>query len=82
LRVTDGNRNKLRECLENEGIPSMVYYPVPLHMQNAYSHLGYRVDDFPVTAELTNQVLSLPMHTEMDNEQLEYITGCITSEFK
>ena len=82
LRVTDGNRNKLRECLENEGIPSMVYYPVPLHMQKAYSHLGYRVDDFPVTAELTNQVLSLPMHTEMDNEQLEYITGCITSEFK
>jgi dTDP-4-amino-4,6-dideoxygalactose transaminase len=80
--VTDGNRNKLREYLENEGIPSMVYYPVPLHMQKAYSHLGYGTDDFPVTTELTNQVLSLPLHTELNNEQLEYITGCIRSQFK
>jgi dTDP-4-amino-4,6-dideoxygalactose transaminase len=82
LRVAGGDRNRLRECLENEGIPSMVYYPVPLHMQKAYSHLGYRADDFPVTAGLTNEVLSLPMHTELEREQLEYITGCIRSEFK
>jgi len=82
LRVADGKRNSLRECLENEGIPSMIYYPVPLHMQKAYSHLGYRTDDFPVTSELTNEVLSLPMHTELDREQLAYITGCIRSEFK
>lgn len=82
LRVTGGDRNRLRECLENEGIPSMVYYPVPLHMQKAYSHLGYRADDFPVTTGLTNEVLSLPMHTELEREQLEYITGCIRPEFK
>jgi UDP-2-acetamido-2-deoxy-ribo-hexuluronate aminotransferase len=82
LRVADGKRNNLRECLENEGIPSMIYYPVPLHMQKAYSHLGYRADDFPVTSDLTNEVLSLPMHTEFDSEQLEYITGCIRSKFK
>jgi dTDP-4-amino-4,6-dideoxygalactose transaminase len=82
LRVAGGDRNRLRECLENEGIPSMVYYPVPLHMQKAYSHLGYRADDFPVTTGLTNEVLSLPMHTELEPEQLEYITGCIRSEFK
>jgi dTDP-4-amino-4,6-dideoxygalactose transaminase len=82
LRVAEGARNRLRECLENEGVPSMIYYPVPLHMQKAYSHLGYGADDFPITTDLTNEVLSLPMHTELDREQLEYITGCIRSKFK
>lgn len=82
LRVSGGRRNSLRECLENEGIPSMVYYPVPLHMQKAYAHLGYRPADFPVTNDLCDQVLSLPMHTEMDSEQLNYITDCIRSKFK
>lgn len=81
LRVAGDRRNSLRECLENEGIPSMIYYPVPLHVQKAYAHLGYSPDDFPVTGELTEQVLSLPMHTELDNEQLAYITGCIRSKF-
>lgn len=81
LRVEGGERNRLRECLENEGIPSMIYYPVPLHMQKAYAHLGYRAEDFPVTGRLTGEVLSLPMHTELDDEQLTYITGCIRSKF-
>lgn len=81
LRVEGGERNRLRECLENEGVPSMIYYPVPLHMQKAYAHLGYRADDFPVTTLLTGEVLSLPMHTELDDEQLTYITGCIRSKF-
>ncbi|MRR18719.1 DegT/DnrJ/EryC1/StrS family aminotransferase [bacterium] len=82
LRIDGNERNRLRECLENEGIPSMIYYPVPLHMQKAYAHLGYGPDDFPVTTRLTGEVLSLPMHTELDDEQLAYITGCITSKFK
>jgi dTDP-4-amino-4,6-dideoxygalactose transaminase len=82
LRISGGRRNNLRECLENEGIPSMIYYPVPLHMQKAYAHLGYSPDDFPVTRALCDQVLSLPMHTEMDDEQLGYITECIRSKFK
>jgi dTDP-4-amino-4,6-dideoxygalactose transaminase len=81
LRIDGGRRNDLRECLENEGIPSMIYYPVPLHMQKAYLHLGYSPDDFPVTSRLSAEVLSLPMHTEMDEEQLAYITGCIRSKF-
>jgi len=81
LRVEGGERNRLRECLENEGIPSMIYYPVALHMQKAYAHLGYRADDFPVTGRLTGEVLSLPMHTELSEEQLAYITGCIRSKF-
>jgi dTDP-4-amino-4,6-dideoxygalactose transaminase len=81
LRIDGGERNRLRECLENEGIPSMIYYPVPLHMQKAYAHLGYRADEFPVTTRLTGEVLSLPMHTELDDEQLSYITVCIRSKF-
>lgn len=81
LKIDGGRRNDLRECLENEGIPSMIYYPVPLHMQKAYLHLGYHADDFPVTSRLSEEVLSLPMHTEMDDEQLAYITGCIRSKF-
>jgi len=81
LKIQGGERNSLRECLENEGIPSMVYYPVPLHMQKAYLHLGYSADDFPLTTSLSGEVLSLPMHTELDEEQLSYITGCIRSKF-
>lgn len=81
LRINNGERNRLRECLENEGIPAMIYYPVPLHMQKAYLHLGYRPDEFPVTSRLSGEVLSLPMHTELDDEQLAWITGCIRSKF-
>lgn len=82
LKVAGGKRDMLRECLENEGIPSMVYYPVPLHVQKAYSHLGYTPEAFPVTSMLSGEVLSLPMHTELDEEQLDYITSCITEKFK
>jgi dTDP-4-amino-4,6-dideoxygalactose transaminase len=80
LKIAGGERNALRECLENEGIPAMIYYPVPAHMQKAYLHLGYRSDDFPVSTKLSGEVLSLPMHTELDDEQLAYITGCIRSK--
>jgi len=81
LRIAGGKRNSLRECLENEGIPAMIYYPVPLHMQKAYLHLGYSADDFPVTSNLSGEVLSLPMHTELNDEQLSHITGCIRAKF-
>ncbi len=82
LKVKAEERDSLREHLENEGIPSMIYYPVPLHIQKAYLHLGYRTDDFPVTTQLCSEVLSLPMHTEMEPDQLRHITGCIRDKFK
>ena len=82
LKVKPEERNALREYLENEGIPSMIYYPVPLHLQKAYLHLGYRPDDFPVTSRLCSEVLSLPVHTEMEPDQLRHITGCIRDKFK
>jgi dTDP-4-amino-4,6-dideoxygalactose transaminase len=59
----------------------MIYYPVPLHLQHAYGELGYRKGDFPVAEQVAGEVLSLPMHTELDTEQLEYITGHLLEFF-
>ncbi|MBS4012195.1 MAG: DegT/DnrJ/EryC1/StrS family aminotransferase [Bacteroidetes bacterium] len=73
--VTKGiNRNKLQEFLMSKEIPAMIYYPVPMHMQKAYIDPRYKEGDFPVTEMLSNSVISLPMHTELDEEQLNYIT--------
>ena len=82
VRVRDGRRDELKKYLEGKNIPSMIYYPGPLHMQEAYRHLGYNEPDFPVTNTLCREVLSLPMHTEMDQEQLEYITESILEFFE
>jgi dTDP-4-amino-4,6-dideoxygalactose transaminase len=82
LKIKDADRNGLKEYLEKKGIPSMVYYPVPLHLQKAYEYLGYHEGDFPVTENLCKSVLSLPMHTELDQAQLEFITGSVLEYFK
>jgi UDP-2-acetamido-2-deoxy-ribo-hexuluronate aminotransferase len=74
LVLKNVNRDELRSRLQSKGIPAMVYYPVPLHSQNAYRYLGYHDGDFPVTEKLCKSVISLPMHTELDTEQLEFIT--------
>ena len=73
--VTKGiDRNKLQEFLQSKEIPAMIYYPVALHMQKAYLDPRYKEGDFPVTEMLCKSVISLPMHTELDEEQLKYIT--------
>jgi UDP-2-acetamido-2-deoxy-ribo-hexuluronate aminotransferase len=77
LRLKGIDRESLMKHLESDGIPSMVYYPYPLHLQQAFRYLGYHEQDFPVSCELCNTVLSLPMHTELDNEQLQHITTSI-----
>ena len=77
LRVIGADRDALREGLAARGIPSMVYYPVPLHQQKAYRDPRYHDGDFPVAEKLADRVLSLPMHTELDNEQLAYITSSV-----
>ena len=74
LRMTGIDRDSVQQQLKEKGIPSMIYYPVPLHMQKAYRDARYKEGDFPVAEKLVRCVLSLPMHTELDNEQLEYIT--------
>jgi len=77
IKLKDIHRIELREFLQSAGIPTMIYYPVPMHLQNAYRHLGYKEGDFPVTEDLCRTVLSLPMHTELTEEQINYITDNI-----
>jgi dTDP-4-amino-4,6-dideoxygalactose transaminase len=67
------DRAALQAKLQEKGIASMVYYPVPMHMQKAYTDPRYKEGDFPVTEELSSNVMSLPMHTELTEEQLAYI---------
>ncbi|MBN2698526.1 MAG: DegT/DnrJ/EryC1/StrS family aminotransferase, partial [Bacteroidales bacterium] len=82
LRVPAGLRDELQKYLESKKIPSAIYYPVPVHLQAAYRDLGYRKGDFPVSEQLSDSVISLPMHTELDEEQLEYITEAVQLFFK
>jgi UDP-2-acetamido-2-deoxy-ribo-hexuluronate aminotransferase len=67
-------RDDLQKYLHQQDIPSMLYYPLPFHLQKAYADLNYKKGDFPVSEEMSDCVLSLPMHTELDETQLEYIT--------
>jgi dTDP-4-amino-4,6-dideoxygalactose transaminase len=77
LQLVGVDRTKLREFLQTKNIPSMIYYPIPLHMQNAYKSERYKQGDFPVTEKLCASVISLPMHTEMDEETLEFISSSV-----
>lgn len=77
LRLKGVDRDALRVALAEKGIPAMVYYPVPLHLQEAYKDARYGEGAFPVAERLADCVLSLPMHTELDEEQLEYITQSV-----
>lgn len=71
------DRDKLKIYLESKGIPTMIYYPVPLHLQKAYAQPEYPSGTFPITEQLSKTVLSLPIHTEMEEEQLSYICSVI-----
>lgn len=82
LKISGVDRSKLQEFLKEKGIPSMVYYPVPLHKQKAYIRPEFKDEDYPITMKLCDRVISLPMHTELDEEQLKYITGSVKQFFK
>ena len=71
------NRDAFKKHLEENGIPTMIYYPVPLHLQKAYRREGTGEGSFPVTEELSRCVISLPIHTEMTEDQLAYICDTI-----
>jgi len=76
VSVKNGRRDALKQHLADKGIPSAIYYPVPAHLQSAYAFLNHHKGDFPVAEKLCEEVLSLPMHSELTEEQLEYI--CLT----
>ncbi|MDY0780752.1 DegT/DnrJ/EryC1/StrS family aminotransferase [Tenacibaculum sp. IB213877] len=82
LQITNEKRDALHQHLLDNGIPNAIYYPVPLHKQKAYTDERYNEDDFKVTNQLVNTVISLPMHTELDDEQLEFITKTVNDFVK
>ncbi len=78
IKLHGVDREALVNYLSEHGIPSMIYYPLPAHKQGMFKSFGKENQDLPVTNELTSHVLSFPIHTEMEQEQLEYITKHIT----
>ncbi len=77
MQLEDVDRNGLQEYLQSKSIPSMLYYPVPAHKQQMFSSYGSADVHLPNTDYLTSRVLSLPMHTELEEEQLQYITSSV-----
>lgn len=77
LKIVDADRDALVNHLYEKGIPCGVYYPIPLHLQKAYKDERYREEDFTVTNQLVKEVISLPMHTELDDEQIDFITKTV-----
>lgn len=77
LRILNGQRDALMKHLQEKGIPCAIYYPIPLHRQKAYLDERYNEADFTVTNQLVDEVMSLPMHTELDDEQIKFITDTV-----
>lgn len=84
LRVLAGRetRDALQTFLQERGIPSMIYYPVPSHLNTAYLQYGYKLGDLPLTEQLTAEVISLPMHTELTEDQQQFIAEAVLEFLK
>jgi dTDP-4-amino-4,6-dideoxygalactose transaminase len=81
IKVKNGDRDGFKKYLSEAEIPTMIYYPVPLHLQKAYRGQGFTEGTFPITENLSSVVLSLPIHTEMTMDQTEFICGRIKHYF-
>lgn len=79
LQLNGADRNELQKYLATRDVPSMIYYPVPAHRQKMFEQFGSAAFDLPVTDSLTTKVISLPIHTEMDPDQLEHIIQSVKS---
>lgn len=77
IRITNGKRDGLLAHLQEKGIPCAIYYPIPLHQQKAYLDARYNEADFGVTNQLCAEVIALPMHTELDDEQIKFIADSV-----
>ena len=77
LRITNGKRDELHQYLLSKNIPNAIYYPVPLHAQKAYRNDRYSEHHFKATNQLVKEVISLPMHTELDAEQQDFIGNTV-----
>ncbi len=81
MKVMNGKRDALKSYLQECGIPSMVYYPIPLHFQKAYQSERFPIGSLPVSEKLCEEVLSLPIHTEMTTEMQDFIIDSIKKFF-
>jgi len=81
IKVKNGRRNALKAYLLEKGIPSMIYYPLPLNEQNAFKNIARAAEKLNVSKELAESVLSLPMHTELKTDELEYIINAVKNFF-
>ena len=70
-------RTHLQQELKEQGIPTMVYYPKPMHLQGAFAELGYQQGDFPVSESLCERVVSLPMHPYLDEEDIKFVSNAV-----
>ena len=70
-------REKIIQALKSEGIPTAIYYPIPLHLQGAFENLGYQTGDFPLSEEVSKEIFSLPMHPYLESEDQDRIIDCI-----
>jgi len=82
IRVNARVRNKLIKYLSQNGIPTMIYYPIPLHLQPAFKYLGYKKGDFPESEKASKEVLSLPMYPELSKKEQEFIVRKIKEFYK
>ena len=80
IRTED--RDKLREELKSKGVTTGIHYPIPLHLQPAYSYLGYKEGDFPITEECSQRILSLPMYAELSEDQIVEIVKLISNYYE
>ena len=79
LQITNGKRDELAKVFTENNVPFGIYYPIPLHSQKAYADSRYNENNFLVTNKLVEEVISLPMHTELDDQQIKFITDLINN---
>ncbi|MWV54820.1 DegT/DnrJ/EryC1/StrS family aminotransferase [Chlorobium phaeovibrioides] len=77
LASDSAEREQLMAALQKEGIPSVIYYKIPLHLQGAYADLGYRAGDFPITEDISSRIFSLPMHPYLKESEIELVCSAL-----
>jgi dTDP-4-amino-4,6-dideoxygalactose transaminase len=74
-------RDKFQNHLKEKGIPTAIYYPIPLHLQKAFSYLSYKEGDFPLSEDISGKIVSLPMHPYLKDEDIDFVCGVIKKFF-
>ncbi len=80
--ILTSKRELLKKYLNQNGIPTAVHYPIPLHLQECFKYLGYRKGDFPVAEKIANEILSIPMNPYLEDNEIDYICNCIINFFE